>query len=180
MFTTQCETSTGVVNDLPALREAAGDRILVADAVSGLAVVDLPMDRWGVDVVVGGSQKGLMTPPGLGMVAVNDRALAWSQGHGAPGYALSWARTRAGQNQLPRRTAFTPPVTLVVPAARALRLIEAEGLARSTSATASSAGRAGPPSPPWGSRRSARTTPRPTSARPSGTPRAWRGRPSRA
>ena len=79
MLTTQCETSTGVVNDLPALREAAGDRILVADAVSGLAVVDLPMDRWGVDVAVGGSQKGLMTPPGLGMVAVNDRALAWSR-----------------------------------------------------------------------------------------------------
>jgi serine---pyruvate transaminase len=130
VLTTQCETSTGVVNDLPALRGAAGDRILVADAVSGLAVVDLPMDRWGVDVAVGGSQKGLMTPPGLGMVAVNDRALAWSQGHGAPGYALSWARTRAGQNQLPRRTAFTPPVTLVVQLHEALRLIEAEGLAQ--------------------------------------------------
>jgi serine---pyruvate transaminase len=130
VLTTQCETSTGVVNDLPALREAVGDRILVADAVSGLAVVDLPMDRWGIDVVVGGSQKGLMTPPGLGMVAVNERALAWSEAHGDPGYLLSWARTRAGQNQLPRRTAFTPPVTLVAQLHEALRLIEAEGLPR--------------------------------------------------
>ena len=63
VFVTQSETSTGVVSDLPALREAAGDRILVADAVSGLGVADLPMDRWGIDVVVSGSQKGLMTPP---------------------------------------------------------------------------------------------------------------------
>ena len=47
VFVTQSETSTGAVSDLPALREAAGDRILVADAVSGLGVVDLPMDRWG-------------------------------------------------------------------------------------------------------------------------------------
>ena len=75
VFVTQSETSTGVVSDLPALREAAGDRILVADAVSGLGVVDLPMDRWGIDVVVSGSQKGLMTPPGLAFVAANERAI---------------------------------------------------------------------------------------------------------
>jgi aspartate aminotransferase-like enzyme len=128
VLTTQCETSTGAVNDLPALREAAGERILVVDAVSGLAVVDLPMDRWGMDVLVGGSQKGLMTPPGLGFVAVSERALEWSADHGDPGYYLGWERTRAGQNQLPRRTAFTPPVTLVVQLHEALRLIEAEGL----------------------------------------------------
>ena len=75
VFVTQSETSTGAVSDLPALREAAGDRILVADAVSGLGVVDLPMDRWGIDVVVSGSQKGLMTPPGLAFVAANARAI---------------------------------------------------------------------------------------------------------
>ncbi|MEQ9093495.1 MAG: aminotransferase class V-fold PLP-dependent enzyme, partial [Miltoncostaeaceae bacterium] len=63
VFTTQSETSTGAVNDLPAIRAAVGDRLLVADAISGLGVVDLPMDRWGIDVVVSGSQKGLMTPP---------------------------------------------------------------------------------------------------------------------
>ncbi len=78
VFVTQSETSTGAVSDLPALREAAGDRILVADAVSGLGVVDLPMDRWGIDVVVSGSQKGLMTPPGLAFVAASERAIARS------------------------------------------------------------------------------------------------------
>ena len=93
----------GVVSDLPALRAAAGDRILVADAVSGLGVADLPMDRWGIDVVVSGSQKGLMTPPGLGLVAANERAVARSAGGGrgaststgsAPARAARGARSR--------------------------------------------------------------------------------------
>jgi aspartate aminotransferase-like enzyme len=128
VFTTQSETSTGVVNDLPAIREAVGDRILVVDAVSGLGVVDLPMDRWGIDVVVSGSQKGLMTPPGLGFVAANERSLAWASERCSGGFYLGWERTRKGQNQSPPRTAFTPPVTLVLQLGAALELVEREGL----------------------------------------------------
>ncbi|HEX2508323.1 MAG TPA: alanine--glyoxylate aminotransferase family protein [Miltoncostaeaceae bacterium] len=124
VFVTQSETSTGVVSDLPALREAAGDRILVADAVSGLGVVDLPMDRWGIDVVVSGSQKGLMTPPGLAFVAAAERAVARSAALGPGGFYLDWERTRKGGSRSP----FTPPVTLVCQLQEALRLIEAEGL----------------------------------------------------
>jgi serine---pyruvate transaminase len=124
VFVTQSETSTGVVSDLPALREAAGDRILVADAVSGLGVADLPMDRWGIDVVVSGSQKGLMTPPGLAFVAANERAVARSAALGPGGFYLDWERTRVGGSRSP----FTPPVTLVCQLQEALRLIEAEGL----------------------------------------------------
>jgi aspartate aminotransferase-like enzyme len=129
VFTTQSETSTGVVNDIPAVRAAAGDRILVVDAVSGLGVVDLPMDAWGVDVVVSGSQKGLMTPPGIGLAAANERALVRAAGHGQGGFYLGWDRTRKGQNADPPRTAFTPPVTLVLQLQAALRHIEEEGLA---------------------------------------------------
>ncbi len=124
VYVTQSETSTGVVSDLPALRAAAGDRILVADAVSGLAVVDLPMDAWGVDVVVSGSQKGLMTPPGLGFVAANARAIERSAGLGAGGFYLDWERTRKGGSRSP----FTPAVTIVAQLQAALQLIEAEGL----------------------------------------------------
>jgi serine---pyruvate transaminase len=124
VFVTQSETSTGVVSDLPALRAAAGDRILVADAVSGLGVADLPMDRWGIDVVVSGSQKGLMTPPGLAFVAANERAVARSAALGPGGFYLDWERTRKGGSRSP----FTPPVTLVGQLQEALRLIEAEGL----------------------------------------------------
>jgi aspartate aminotransferase-like enzyme len=124
VFVTQSETSTGAVSDLPALREAAGDRILVADAVSGLGVVDLPMDAWGVDVVVSGSQKGLMTPPGLAFVAANARAIERSAGLGPGGFYLDWERTRTGGSRSP----FTPPVTIVCQLQAALRLIEDEGL----------------------------------------------------
>jgi serine---pyruvate transaminase len=124
VLVTQSETSTGVVSDLPALREAAGDRILVADAVSGLGVVDLPMDRWGIDVVVSGSQKGLMTPPGLAFVAANERAVARSAALGPGGFYLDWERTRTGGSRSP----FTPPVTLVCQLQAALWLIAEEGL----------------------------------------------------
>lgn len=124
VFITQSETSTGVVSDLPALRAAAGDRILVADAVSGLGVVDLPMDAWGIDVVVSGSQKGLMTPPGLAFVAANARAVERSASLGAGGFYLDWERTRKGGSRSP----FTPPVTIVCQLQAALRRIEEEGL----------------------------------------------------
>jgi len=128
VFATHSETSTGAVNDLPALREAVGDRILVIDAVSALGVVDLPMDRWGIDVVVSGSQKGLMTPPGLAFVAANTAALDRSAALGPGGFYLDWERTRKGQNASPPRTAFTPPVTLVAQLQAALAHIEDEGL----------------------------------------------------
>jgi serine---pyruvate transaminase len=124
VFVTQSETSTGVVSDLPALQAAAGDRILVADAVSGLGVVDLPIDRWGVDVVVSGSQKGLMTPPGLAFVAANQRAVERSAALGPGGFYLDWERTRTGGSRSP----FTPPVTIVAQLQAALELIDAEGL----------------------------------------------------
>ena len=66
VFTTQSETSTGVLNDIRALNEVAVGRgsVLCVDAVSGLGAVDLPQDEWGVDVVVAGSQKSLMSPAG--------------------------------------------------------------------------------------------------------------------
>ena len=75
LFTTQSETSTGVVNDVRAIAEVAQAHgaVLAVDAISGLGVVDLPTDEWGVDVVVSGSQKALMSPPGLGFAAVSER-----------------------------------------------------------------------------------------------------------
>src|SRR3954454_7261014 len=78
LFTTQSETSTGVVNDVQAVTEVAHGHgaVIAVDAVSGLGVVDLPTDEWGVDVVVAGSQKALMCPPGLAFASVSERALA--------------------------------------------------------------------------------------------------------
>jgi len=132
-FTTQSETSTGVMNDVRALTETAhahGAAIAV-DAVSGLGVVDLPTDEWGVDVVASGSQKALMCPPGLAFAAVSARALEVAAGareRGARSYYYDWERTRKGQLKDPPDSPFTPAVTLVRALDVALDMIERETL----------------------------------------------------
>jgi aspartate aminotransferase-like enzyme len=134
VFSTQSETSTGVVNDVRAIAQvaAAHGAVSVFDAVSGLGVVDLPTDDWGVDVVVSGSQKALMTPPGLAFASVSERALAVAadaRARGARSYYFDWERTRKGQLKQPPDSPFTPSVTLVRALDVALRLIEKETLA---------------------------------------------------
>jgi aspartate aminotransferase-like enzyme len=133
LFTTQSETSTGVVNDIKALTEVAHAHgaVIGVDAVSGLGVVDLPTDEWGVDVVVSGSQKALMCPPGLAFVSVSDRALAAAEQareRGARAYYFDWAKTLAGQVKDPPDSPFTPAVTLFRALDVALALIEQETL----------------------------------------------------
>ena len=111
MFTTQSETSTGVVNDIRALNEVAKAHgsVLGVDAVSGLGAVDLPQDEWGVDVVVAGSQKSLMCPPGLAFASVSERAPCRSPPRvPAARYYLDWGRTAAGQRRI-RPTRRSPP-----------------------------------------------------------------------
>jgi aspartate aminotransferase-like enzyme len=132
VFTTQSETSTGVVNDIRALNEAvkAHDSVLAVDAVSGLGAVDLPQDEWGVDVVVAGSQKSLMCPPGLAFASVSDHAMALAAEVPTPRYYLDWRRTADGQAEEPPNSAFTPAVTLFRALDVALELIFAEGLER--------------------------------------------------
>src|SRR5919202_3005314 len=85
VFTTLSETSTGVVNDVQALTEVAhaAGALIAIDAVSGLGAVPIAQDEWGVDVVVAGSQKALMCPPGLAFASANERALAHAEA--APG-----------------------------------------------------------------------------------------------
>jgi aspartate aminotransferase-like enzyme len=133
LFTTQSETSTGVLNDVRALAEVAASHgaTSVFDAVSGLGVVDLPTDEWGADVVVSGSQKALMCPPGLAFAAVSDRAAAAAadaRGRGARNYYFDWERTLKGQRKDPPDSPFTPAVTLIRALDVALDLIEQETL----------------------------------------------------
>jgi aspartate aminotransferase-like enzyme len=132
VFTTFSETSTGVINDIRELSEVAHrHRALIAvDAVSGLGAVPLPQDEWGVDVVVGGSQKALMSPPGLAFVSANQVALG--RAAAAPGrrFYFDWGRTLSGQLQDPPDSPFTPAVGLVQALEVALALIKEEGLER--------------------------------------------------
>ena len=120
----------GSLNDIRALNEVARahDSVLCVDAVSGLGAVDLPQDEWGVDVVVAGSQKSLMCPPGLAFASVSDRAMALAAESPRGRYYLDWQRTATGQKEEPPNSAFTPAVTLFRALDVALELIFEEGL----------------------------------------------------
>ena len=114
-----------------ALTEVAHDHgaVIAVDAVSGLGAVDLPQDEWGVDVVVSGSQKSLMCPPGLGFASANARALELAaQKPGRPLLLRLGQDARTGQGQDPPNSAFTPAVTLWRALDVALGLILEEGL----------------------------------------------------
>jgi aspartate aminotransferase-like enzyme len=123
VFCTHCETSTGVVADVEAIAVAAREAgaLCVVDAISSLAAVPLEQDAWGIDVVVSGSQKGLMTPPGLGFVSVSEPALAAAAGAAAPRFTLDWER--ALRAQADGNTPFTTAVSLVRGLDAALELL---------------------------------------------------------
>jgi serine---pyruvate transaminase len=134
-FATHSETSTGVVHDVRALAEVARahDVVLVVDAVSSLGAAELPQDAWGVDVVVAGSQKALMCPPGIGLCSASPRALdlaAEKCARPPRPYYFDWGRTAAAQRKDPPSSPFTPPVTLLAAMDVALGMLEAEGLER--------------------------------------------------
>lgn len=120
------ETSTGVVSELQPLAAAAHDAgaLIVVDAVSSLGAVRCETDAWGLDVVVSGSQKALMTPPGLALCAVSDAAYAATGS--SPRFYFDWERTRKAQASFD--AAFTPNVSLVAALDVALGLLLEEGL----------------------------------------------------
>jgi serine---pyruvate transaminase len=130
VFTTFSETSTGVVNDIRELTEVAHRHgaLIAVDAVSGLGAVPLPQDEWGVDVVVAGSQKALMAPPGLAFASATEASLRRAAANPGRRFYFDWARTVSGQRQEPPDSPFTPAVGLVKALDVALGMIEAEGL----------------------------------------------------
>jgi len=124
VFCQQSDTSTGVVSDVRAIKEAVGDATLVVDAVSSLGAVPLETDEWGIDVVVSGSQKALMSPPGLAMVSVPDRVLA--EAKPSRSFYFDWPRNKKAQDALD--AAFTPAVSLIRSLDVALGLLLENGL----------------------------------------------------
>jgi aspartate aminotransferase-like enzyme len=126
------ETSTGVTNpiaDLAAVAHAeAPEALLIVDAISGLGAMPFEMDAWGLDVVVTGSQKAWMIPPGLAMVAASDRAWAAAERARMPGYYFDLVRHR--DSLAKGQTPWTPAVGLCFQLEAALELIAAEGYER--------------------------------------------------
>jgi serine---pyruvate transaminase len=128
VFATLSETSTGIVHDVQAIAAAARRRgaILTVDAVSGLGAAELRQDEWGVDVVVAGSQKALMCPPGLAFASVSQRALDFAAERPGSRYYFDWTQTAASQRK--GDSPFTPAVPLFLGLDVALDLIAEEGL----------------------------------------------------
>ncbi|MFQ6057571.1 MAG: pyridoxal-phosphate-dependent aminotransferase family protein [Anaerolineae bacterium] len=129
VLVTHNETSTGVTNDLAAIARVVkgAGKLLLVDAISSAGSIELRTDEWGCDVVITGSQKGWMAPPGLAMVAVSPAAWEANARARMPRFYFDFAAARRylerGQNP------FTPAVSLVYALHEGLQLMRAEGLA---------------------------------------------------
>lgn len=128
VYLTHSETSTGVVCDVQTLTAVAKDAgaLVVVDAVSSLGAVPLETDAWGIDVVVSGSQKALMCPPGVAFASVAPSAFEAAARATGPRYVMDWERTRKAQAKLD--APFTPAVSIVRALDVALGLLLEEGL----------------------------------------------------
>jgi len=128
VFVTHNETSTGVVNDLPAIAAVVKGRgkLLCVDSVSGAGCLPLETDLLGIDVLVTGSQKGWMAPPGVAMVAVDAAAFEQATRASCPRFYLDFARERKYQDR--RQTFTTPPVSVYFALQEGLAMMREEGL----------------------------------------------------
>ena len=128
VFVTLTETSTGVDANIKAIGEVVKktNAVLVVDAISGLGVVDLQTDAWGVDVVVSGSQKGFMLPPGLAFISVSPKAWALVEKSANPKYYFSLKKAKKAAEQTD--TPFTPAIGIIIALNESLKLMRAQGL----------------------------------------------------
>jgi alanine-glyoxylate transaminase / serine-glyoxylate transaminase / serine-pyruvate transaminase len=126
----QIDTASGVVNDIPAIgaaiRAASHDALLMVDAVASLGCMPFDMDAWGIDVAISGSQKGMMTPPGLGFVAANARAREIHKTAGLRTPYWDWTDREGDQHY--QKYCGTPPEHLLFGLRQALDMLFAEGL----------------------------------------------------
>lgn len=130
VLVTHNETSTGVTNDLGAIanavRAARPDLLLIVDAVSSLGAIPLPVDEWDLDVVVTGSQKGWMVPPGLAMCSISERGWKAYEQAKMPRFYLDYGKAK---DYLSRgQTPWTPVISVFFGLDLALEKLEQEGL----------------------------------------------------
>ena len=133
VFATLSETATGVVNDVQGYGAITRDRsqILVVDGISGLGVMPCPMDAWGVDVMVTGSQKALMLPPGLAFIALSDKAWKVVEANYAlpnPPRTFYFDLRKYRENLKGNDTPFTPANTMIKALRLSLKRLLEEGL----------------------------------------------------
>ncbi len=123
------ETSTGVkfpVKEVAAIVKNYPNTLMVVDGITGVGVFELPLDAWNIDVLVGGSQKALMLPPGLAFAAVSDKAWGFNKTSKLPKFYFNWAKERTNLEK--NQTNFTPAISLIAGLLESLRMIKQEGL----------------------------------------------------
>lgn len=128
VFVTQCETSTGVVHDIERIAKVVKGHnvLLIVDAVTGIGVHPLLMDDWAIDIAITGSQKGCMLPPGLSFVCVSQDAWEAIEESKLPKYYWDFKKMRKSMGK--NTTPFTPAISLITAAGKALAMIRKEGI----------------------------------------------------
>jgi len=129
VYTQASETSTGVKHPIKEIAEIVKkfeNTLIVVDAITGIGVFNIPMDEWGLDVVVSGSQKALMLPPGLAFAALSDKAWKFVERSNLPKYYFNFKKElkSAQKNQ----SSYTPAISLFVGLRETLNMIRKEGL----------------------------------------------------
>lgn len=129
VFVQASETSTGVYHDIEALARVVKryeNTIFIVDAISALVAHDIKMDVWGIDVLIGGSQKGVMLPPGLAFVGISEKAWKFAETSKCPRFYFNFKKER--ENLAKNQTNFTSPVTLIIGLNETIKLLQKEGL----------------------------------------------------
>ncbi len=125
---THSETATGVASDIKKLAEVikAHGALIVVDAVTSLGCMELKIDEWGLDVVVSGSQKGFMVPPGLSFIYVSEKAYEYKAKCTSPSFYFDWNAAKKSLAQ--DTTPYTPNINLIIALETAMNMMVEEGL----------------------------------------------------
>jgi aspartate aminotransferase-like enzyme len=128
VFVQANETSTGVYHDVKSVAAVVKNTgaLFVVDAISALVAHDIRTDEWGIDVMIGGSQKGVMLPPGLAFVSVSDKAWKMAETARTPKFYFNFKKER--ENLAKNQTNFTSAVTLIIGLNSCIKILQAEGL----------------------------------------------------
>ena len=129
VYTQATDTSTGAifpVREVAAIVKEYPGTLMVVDGITGVGVFELPQDAWNIDILVSGSQKALMLPPGLAFAGVSDKAWGFTKTSRIPKFYFNWAKEL--KNLQKNQTNFTPAISLIIGLRESLRLIREEGL----------------------------------------------------
>jgi len=129
IYTQASETSTGVRHPIQAIADLVkryDDKVVVVDAITGIGVFNIPTDAWGLDVVISGSQKALMLPPGLSFATLSDKAWKLVEKSTLPKYYFDFKKEL--KNTKKNQSSYTPAISLYVGLRETLRMIRSEGL----------------------------------------------------